>query len=253
MNQIKEYIIERISSSLLINEPFEHKFIQNIFPDQYYKDLLTNLPLKSDYIPIIKTETVTPNYSPERFIFNLLDKDNVNKLNHKKKNFIYELINILLSKELFMGVTKAFSTTIDKRLKKLTDYEKEKIGDSNFKFSIRTSLVKDLTKYNLGAHTDNVNKLISFLFYLPVDNTLSSIGTSLYKPITELSHNTHKYFTSTQTKKNFKKIKTCPFISNSLFLFPRTQSSYHGVEEVNIDQKERNLLLLNYYIQKNDQ
>ena len=48
-----------------------------------------------------------------------------------------------------MGVTKAFSTTIDKRLKKLTDYEKEKIGDSNFKFSIRTSLVKDLTKYNL--------------------------------------------------------------------------------------------------------
>ncbi len=253
MNKIKEYIIDRISSSTLMNDPFAHMFIKNIFPNDYYKNMLSNLPLKSDYIPIIKTGSVTSNYSPERFVFNLLDKNNINKLNHNKKLFLNELISTLLSKELFMAVTKIFSTTIDYRLKNLTEYEKEKIGTTNYKFSIRPVLVKDFTKYNLGAHTDNVGKLISFLFYLPADDTLSNIGTSLYKPVTELPHETHKYFTADQTNKNFKKIKTCPFIANSLFLFPRTQLSYHGVEEVNIDQKERNILQLNYYINKNDQ
>ena len=50
------------------------------------------------------------------------------------------------------------------------------------------------------------------------------------------------------TNKKFKKITTCKFIPNSLLIFPRTNYSYHGVDEINIDSKERDLLLLNYYI-----
>ena len=110
--------------------------------------------------------------------------------------------------------------------------------------------MKDFTKYNLGAHTDSVNKFVTFLFYIPSDNNLSNIGTSLYKPIVDIDSNKHRHFTTEQTKQNFIKVKTCPFVPNSLFLFPRTKSSFHGVEEVNIEQKERNLLLLNYYIDK---
>ena len=119
-------------------------------------------------------------------------------------------------------------------------------------------MVKDYTKYNLGVHTDTVGKLMSFLFYIPEDDTLSNIGTSLYKSVSKINSDTKQHsvedqhFTKDQTKNNFKKIKTCPFIPNSLFLFPRTRLSFHGVEEVNIDQKERNLLLLNYFINKSN-
>ena len=140
------------------------------------------------------------------------------------------------------------------RLNNLSELEKKKLGTKNFNFSIRTALVKDYTKYNLGVHTDTVGKLMSFLFYIPEDDTLSNIGTSLYKSVSKIDSDTKQHsvedqhFTKDQTKKNFKKIKTCPFIPNSLFLFPRTRLSFHGVEEVNIDQKERNLLLLNYFI-----
>ena len=256
MKQIRDHIIKKISSSPLITEPFGHKFIENIFPENYYKDLLLNLPSQSYYIPITKTGSVPSNYSPERFIFNLLDKENMNKLDQENKVFLGELVNILLSKELFLSVTSDFSIIIDNRLNNLSEHEKKKIGTNNFNFSIRTALVKDFTKYNLGVHTDTVGKLMSFLFYIPKDNTLSNIGTSLYKPINKIDSDTKKnliedqHFTEEQTKKNFKKIKTCSFIPNSLFIFPRTELSFHGVEEVNIEQKERNVLLLNYFINK---
>ena len=143
-----------------------------------------------------------------------------------------------------------FRKIIDNRLKNFTEIEKQKLGSSNFKFSIRTMLVKDFTKYNLGAHTDHISKLVSFLFYIPSSDTIKNIGTSLYKPIHKIEGSEIGHFTVKETKNRFKKIKTCPFSPNSLFIFPRTQASFHGVEEVNIDQRERNLLLLNYYINK---
>ena len=85
MKQLRDYLINKISSSSLINEPFEHKFIEEIFPENYYQDLLAHLPSKSHYVPILKTGSVPSYYSPERFIFNLLDKNDVNKLNKEKK------------------------------------------------------------------------------------------------------------------------------------------------------------------------
>ena len=56
-----------------------------------------------------------------------------------------------------------------------------------------------------------------------------------------------KHFSVQETQEKFTKVKTCLFLPNSVFIFPRTTNSFHGVEEVNIEQKERNLLLLNYY------
>ena len=64
MKQIRDHIIKKILSSPLITEPFGHKFIENIFPENYYQDLLLNLPSKTYYIPITKTGYVPSNYSP---------------------------------------------------------------------------------------------------------------------------------------------------------------------------------------------
>ena len=78
---------------------------------------------------------------------------------------------------------------------------------------------------------------------------LKNNGTALYEPLKNISSEEH--FSLEETKKYFKKIKTCPFIPNSVLIFPRTSKSFHGVEEINIFQKERNLLLLNYNLQQN--
>ena len=138
---------------------------------------------------------------------------------------------------------------MNERLKFLTDKEKEAIGD-NPKIYFKSTLVKDFTKYQLGAHTDNFNKIISILFYLPEDDELKSIGTALYMPNDIIEDGLARHFTREETNKLFTKFKTCEFKRNSVLMFPRTNYSYHGVEEVNINQKERNTYLINFYGKK---
>ena len=52
----------------------------------------------------------------------------------------------------------------------------------------------------------------------------------------------------TETENNFDVVTTLPFTPNSLLLFPRSNQSFHGVEEINSEGVERNLIQLNYYL-----
>ena len=242
-------LVRNIKSSELLDKPFAHKFVENVFPESVYNELINNIPNKSCYVPIFDTGTVKKGYSADRYVFNLQDKKLINKLEYKKKLFFNNLLKAIISNELFNSVTLGFSKTIDERLNNFSETEKQKLGTSNYKFHMRAELVKDFTKYSLGVHTDAIHKLISFLFYLPKDDSLKEIGTAIYEPVNKFVVNnvSGDHFPKNATNKYFKKVKTCPFIPNSVLIFPVTKYSYHGVEEINIQQRERNLLLLNYF------
>ena len=243
-DNIIDAIIKNISKIDIIDEPFGHMFIQNIFPQDYYNELLDNIPKKKYYTAINKTKTVASNYSEERFIFNFTDEKDLNKLTENQKKFFNKLTKIMFSNKLFESITLSFKKIIDNNIQNMSREDKAKFGFPNLKFGFRTALIKDLTQYSLGAHTDGIFKFITFLFYIPSTNELIKNGTALYKPKNEITAS--KHFSLEETRKNFLKIKTCPFIPNSVLIFPRTARSFHGVEEVNINKKERNLLLLNY-------
>jgi len=51
-------------------------------------------------------------------------------------------------------------------------------------------------------------------------------------------------------QKKFIKAKTCHFLPYSALIFPKTSNTWHGVEEVNIKQQERDLLVINYWFKK---
>ena len=245
-NNIISELVKNISNSQLIAEPFVHQFIEKVFPENFYIQLLENIPDTSEFTAINKTGTVGKDYPDERFIFNYTDEKDFEKLTESQKLFFNDLRYILSSVDLFKVATSVFKETLDKNIANLRDDPKKHLDTTNLKFKLRTSLIKDCTRYSLGAHTDSASKFITFLFYIPANEELKENGTSLYKSLIPLKDTTH--FNLEDTKKNFQKVKTCPFIPNSVLIFPRTSISFHGVEEVNIDQKERNLLLLNYYI-----
>ena len=87
---------------------------------------------------------------------------------------------------------------------------------------MRAELVKDFSKYSLGVHTDAIHKLVSFLFYIPKDDSLKEIGTTIYEPINSktIYDVSGHHFSRESSKKYFKKVKTCPFIPNSVLIFP---------------------------------
>ena len=152
----------------------------------------------------------------------------------EQKVFFGELLNSLLSLEFYYKVTEKFFQ-----------------NDCSVKpqdINLRMALVKDFTKYNLGAHTDHPNKFMTFLFYLPVDNSHKHIGTSLYqlKKSENKDIKSSKHYSEKDTKELFVEKKLAEFLPNSVLIFPRTNLSYHGVSSINVGSYERNLLLLNY-------
>ena len=103
-----------------------------------------------------------------------------------------------------------------------------------------------MTKYKLGVHTDTPSKFLTFLFYIPQDNNLKDLGTALYEPKDKDFHLKNEV-TGHYSVEDFNLVKKVNFLPNTLFVFPRTNFSYHGVQTINIEGAERNLLLLNYY------
>ena len=239
-------IIQTVKKNEVIHHPFPHMNIINFFDENFYLKLLQSLPNKEEYVQINKTDSVSDKYPDERFVFDL-NKETLNNLDKFKQETLLKIIKCFTSIEFFNSTTSKFSDTIQKRINNFSEKEKNLFGKTNFKFNIRISLVKDFSKYLLGAHTDSLSKVLTFLFYIPKDKSLEDCGTSLYKP-RDISTFTNKMqFSMNDTEKYFTEEKKIPFIPNSVLIFPRTNFSYHGVSSLNIGSKERNLLLLNYH------
>jgi hypothetical protein len=106
-------------------------------------------------------------------------------------------------------------------------------------------LVEDVTKYALGPHTDSPKKVITMLFYLPRDLSQSHMGTSIYlpkDPAFRCQGGPHYKFDG------FQRLHTMPFVPNSLFVFFKTDNSFHGVEPVTDPDTKRWLLLYDIYV-----
>ena len=248
-NLVKKHIINKIEKSELFDYPFAHKFIENIFPIEIYNKLLKSLPDKSFYVPITETGLVSKNYSPERFVIDLEPK-NLEVLQNEIKSFFKNLIQILISPELFSIISSQLHLAINDVIKNFTEKQKRDYGTDNIEFVAFFQLVKDLTKFSLGAHTDAPDKFFSFLFFLPSNDSLSKIGTTVYNKSQKGLTYDKRHYSKEETKKLFVPFKTYPFIPNSLLIFLRSNNSFHGVEEINIMQEERNVLLLNYFFKK---
>ena len=243
-----EEVLNNFNKVKIDDNPFSHKVINNIFPKDFYNDLIQNLPNKNQYIPINKTGRVSSSYPAERFIFEITNKS-VKELNTKQQNVLNKIILLFTNPNFFNVIATAFKDTINNRINNFDDNEKKLFGTSNFKFRIATSLIKDITKYKLGVHTDTPSKFLTFLFYIPENESLKDLGTALYEAKDKEFHLKND-IKGHYPIEDFNLIKKVEFLPNTLFIFPRTNISYHGVQTINMQGAERNLLLLNYYFQE---
>lgn len=202
-NNLDKIIANKIARCKVSNYPTPYIFIENVFPEALYKDLLNNLP--DDYVEISKARGV---------------KGYKERLVSLSESFFWKDID----SKLRTGVVK---TALCDKFGITNDYVDE------------TLLIRDLTGYAIGPHTDSPAKVISALFYLPEDESQIEAGTSLYLPKDKdfkCAGGPHHKF------EYFDKITTVPFKPNSLFAFLKTDTSFHGVEKYT-GEKPRDVLL----------
>ena len=223
------YAVDQIASAVVQEEPTPYFFIENVFPEEFYEYLLSQLPADESYTPIDAAGLTAGSAYPERSIFQFNDQ-NLEKLSGLDRPFWNQLALALLSSDFLIANLQKFAPWLP---------ECRQSARPMPAMLPEALLVRDRAGYKLGPHTDNVDRVLSLLFYLPRDRSLETEGTALYVPVDPdftCPGGPHHDFDG------FTEVKRIPFKPNSLVGFVSTDRSFHGVPEFKNPDAQRDIL-----------
>ena len=223
-------MLYRIGNAPIRPFPFPHICVRDVFPADFYAELLRRLPPREAFAPLSKARPMNSDvYDKTRSVL-VLDPGSVGRLAEPYRDFWERMARMLLGGALGNLVFQKFGQFIQARFQ----------NQPNPDFFDEALLVRDSENYALGPHTDSPAKVISFLFYLPADDSRSHLGTSIYVPKDRqfaCPGGPHYPFD------RFDRMLTMPYVPNGLFAFLKTPNSFHGVEPVRDAGVQRDLLL----------
>lgn len=225
------HLIYQVANAPVLGFPYPHFYVDDVFPADFYAELQRNMPDPSAMIPIEEARPVK-GYK-ERFVLELKGPQ-LERVPEEKREFWRNFVGWLVGGNFGQIMLQKFGPLVDGRFRNTPGIE----------FYDEALLVEDITNYALGPHTDAPRKVITMLFYLPKDESQAHLGTSIYLPKDprfRCQGGPH------HTNEGFERLRTMPFVPNSLFCFFKTDNSFHGVEPVTDPDCRRWLLLFDVY------
>lgn len=233
---VLDHILNRIESTSINETPYPFIVVDDFFPQDYYQTILRHFPTDDLMVPL--SETGRSDYDRKDRLVALFNDEYFARLNEADRTFWLGFADWLYSDQFIQSVIDKFLPYVACRLADLDRGTGVKLhGDA--------LIVSDKTNYSIGPHTDAPHRLITFLFYLPKDESQSDLGTSIYRPLDqsmEFSGNSHHSFDL------FERVDTVAFKPNRALIFVRNNRSFHGVEPITREGIERHLVINNIRI-----
>lgn len=206
----REHAIYRVRNTQPLAYPYPHFHLTDLFPADYYEDLLAHLPADDAYAS-------SPNGRyPERGRLMLAgqDGDDLSRLEGNTKSFWTHFRDHVITPDFWGALVEVFAPELASRLK-----------DTCW---LHAFLSRDRGGYAISPHTDTSRKLISVLFYLPRTDDVLGCGTS----VVVSDRPEHNVFNVPHSGDwdGFKIARTVPFAPNSMFAFLVTDNSLHAVK-----------------------
>lgn len=211
------HVVARLRSAEVVAEPYPHYYLENVFPDDYYRALLEHLPASDAYQNLFEVTDYKLAHFRHRDQRDL-SEGWTDALPGALKEFWERFNEWFLGPDLAQAVLASFAARLGARFGEAQSWPE---------VSVEAQLIRHRAGYFLGPHSDLYTKLAVLLIYLPVDESAAHLGTSLYraKDAGFTCHDsTHHPF------ENFINVKTAPYKPNSLLAFLRSDVSFHGVE-----------------------
>jgi len=204
------HFIQRLDAAKVELDPFPHFYLENVFPDDYYQELLRNLPSTDVYENLYEVTDLKLDHFRHR---NQRDMDAgwTQRLPSELQPFWTSFNNWFLGPDLAQAVLGSFRSQ-----RSLWP-----------EVSVESQFIRHRAGYFLGPHSDLYTKLVVLLIYLAPDNSAEHLGTSLYRPkdpTFKCPDSKHYPFA------DFIRVKTAPYKPNSLLAFMRSDISFHGLE-----------------------
>lgn len=206
-----DFTKNQIINTPIINYPYPHIHIKRIFPEEFYQEILDNIPSIEEYTP-------KPKYAGKQ----TSTLDRIDLLSESKRKFWGKMEKWFKSKD--------FSDLL------LEKFNIRKEGFSDY------FLHKDLEDFEIKPHRDLRSKLVTYLFYFPRDDSLPELGTQILVPKRGIQI---PDTTEHQDWKLFNVVKSAEYLPNSFFSFMPSDKSYHSVKikfPENIIKKERDTM-----------
>jgi len=234
---VEQVLHYRVANASVLRYPFPHFYMSEVFPSDWYQDLRRSLPEQRYYMRLDETGTVPKGAYPERFICELSRARQSEIESNGKPGPWDEISRVLEGNEFAQCVLTLFYDGVVERFGK----------DCELDFETECRLVRDFSNYAITPHTDSPQKLVSLLFYMPPDDSMRELGTSIFVPIDPT-------FRCPGTKHHnfggFKKVMTAPYRPNSLLGFFKTDNAFHGVERIERPSTQRDSILYNLYVRE---
>ena len=218
-------LVARVETSRLETEPFDHVYMEGVFPPAYYRRLLDRLPDTARYRELTHRDAMQPDGHSARRKFYLFP-EHVMLLPAEQRAFWRELSHTLCSRALQDAFTRKFRGALERRfgrpIERLSLYPVP-------------MLVRDLGGYRLGIHGDSLGKAITVQFYLPRDEAQAHLGTIFHEG---------------RDGEAAQRTKRLAFRPATGYAFPVVyHESWHSVGRTSEADGERNSLMLTYYVQ----
>lgn len=228
----KLHAMYQIANSPIREYPFPHICVEGVFPATFYEEALANLPRDEGYTPLKETGRVGAGYSAARLA---LFRDTIGeaKVTPGQRAFWTAMFDAFGGNEFGNLVLGKFQSFIERRLA-----ADNPGGKKTLKAHSEVFMMRDLVTYSLGPHTDNPKKLISMLFYLPLDNSRPQLGTAVYVPKDrgfDCPGGPH------HKRELFDHVQTMPYHRNTVVAFPKTPRCFHGVELLTSEDSRRDI------------
>ena len=219
----------QITNAPIREYPYPHILVHEVFPPAFYRELRANLPEESALKTLGALGRVQGSDYPARLVMPLTPQS-VAMLPAAQRAFWEAVGAWILGGSFGQIMIAKFAPHLQRRFGDLS-----KVG-----FGDEVLIVRDRSSYSLGPHTDARHKVLSFLFYLPPDDSQAHLGTSIYLP------NDPKFRCEGGPHHDFGKFRrmlTMPYVPNTLFAFMKTSNSFHGVEPIREQGIRRDLML----------
>ncbi len=210
---VLEHLLAAYRNTPLLTDPFEHFYIDGLFPEDFYQAILDHLPATEQYAELMHPDAILPNGHSARLQFPLTE-ENIRKLPEPARTFWLDYTWIFESDEL-----------------KFANFGKY---GKHIRASANPILFRDIAGYKILPHPDIPEKKVTTQFYLPRDNGRTHLGTCLYVEKGKDARGVIR----------FEKVKQFPFRSNSGYSFLVSPDSWHGVEETDIGDGPRDTLMI---------
>jgi hypothetical protein len=226
---VSEYVFYQIANTPVRTHPYPHIYVRDVFPEDFYRDLRAQLPPAGTFKSLKALGRVSADYPDTRQVFPVTP-DNVGALEEPLTTFWTRVAQQFLTGNFMQKMLLHFRPFLEQRWREI----------EGLQFHDEALIVRDSSTYALEPHTDTLKKVLSFLFYLPADDSMAHLGTSIYaprQPDFACSKGMHYPFDQ------FHLVTTMPYRPNSLFAFVKTANSFHGVEPIAETAVQRDLLL----------